>query len=66
MVKNLPTVQETLVLSLGWEDSLEKEMAALQYSCMGNSMDRGAWQTTVHGVAIKVRYNLAAKTYMHI
>ena len=23
----------------------------LQYSCLGNSMDRGAWQTTVHGVA---------------
>ena len=23
----------------------------LQHSCMGNSMDRGAWRTTVHGVA---------------
>jgi len=23
----------------------------LQYSCWENSMDRGAWQTTVHGVA---------------
>ena len=23
----------------------------LQYSCLENSMDRGAWQTTVHGVA---------------
>ena len=23
----------------------------LQYSCMGNPMDRGAWQTTVHGIA---------------
>ena len=23
----------------------------LQYSCMENSMDRGTWQTTVHGVA---------------
>ena len=22
-----------------------------QYSCLGNLMDRGAWQTTVHGVA---------------
>ena len=22
----------------------------LQYSCLGNPMDRGAWQTTVHGV----------------
>ena len=27
MGKNLPAVQETLVRSLGWEDSLEKEMA---------------------------------------
>ena len=24
---------------------------ALQDSCLENSMDRGAWQTTVHGVA---------------
>ena len=23
----------------------------LQYSCLENLMDRGAWQTTVHGVA---------------
>ena len=23
----------------------------LQYSCMENSMDRGAWQVTIHGVA---------------
>ena len=22
----------------------------LQYSCLGNSMDRGAWEATVHGV----------------
>ena len=27
MVKNLPAMQETLVLSLGWEDLLEKAMA---------------------------------------
>ena len=27
MKKNLPAMQETLVRSLGWEDSLEKEMA---------------------------------------
>ena len=23
----------------------------LQYSCLGNPMDRGAWQATVHGVS---------------
>ena len=27
MVKRLPAVQETWVLSVGWEDPLEKEMA---------------------------------------
>ena len=27
MVKNLPAMQETMVQSLGWEDSLEKGMA---------------------------------------
>ena len=27
-VKNLPAMQETWVQSLGWEDPLEKEMAA--------------------------------------
>ena len=28
LVKNLSAMQETWVLSLGWEDPLEKEMAA--------------------------------------
>ena len=28
LVKNLPAMQETWVQSLGWEDPLEKEMAA--------------------------------------
>ena len=27
MVKHLPTMQETWVQSLGWEDALEKDMA---------------------------------------
>ena len=26
----------------------------LQYFCLGNPMGRGAWQTTVHGVAKEV------------
>ena len=40
MVKNLPAMQETWVQSLGQEDLLEEE----------NSMERGSWQATVHGV----------------
>ena len=44
MVKNLPVMQETWVQSLGQEHPLEKEMeTGLQYSCLENSMDRGAW-----------------------
>ena len=35
-------MQETQVRFLGQEDSLEKEMP-LQYSCLENPMDRGAW-----------------------
>ena len=33
----------------------------LQYSCLENPMDRGAWQATVHGAA-GVGHNLVAKT----
>ena len=106
MVKHMPTMWETQVRSLGWEDLLEKGMAThfsilawripwtenpgrpqsmglqggsegkestcnagdlslipgsgrssgeengnpLQYSCLENPMDRGAWWATVHGV----------------
>ena len=32
----------------------------LQYPCLENPIDRGAWQATVHGVT-RVRYNLATK-----
>ena len=29
----------------------EGNSSPLQYSCLGNPMDRGAWQATIHGVA---------------
>ena len=51
LVKNLPVMQETWVQSLSQEDPLENIMAAHSSSCLENSMDRGAWQATVHGVA---------------
>ena len=39
------------VQSLDLEDPLEKGMATqLQYSCLENFMDRGAWRATIHGV----------------
>ena len=33
----------------------------LQYSCLGNTVDRGAWQATVHGVT-RVGHDLGTKT----
>ena len=44
MVKNLPTMQETCVLSMSGEDPLEEGTATMQYSCLENPMDRGAWR----------------------
>ena len=32
----------------------------LQYSCLENPIDRGAWWATVHGIA-RVRHDLATK-----
>ena len=46
----MPAMQETWVQSLGWEDSLQKEWLPTPYSCLGNSMDKGAWQATVPGI----------------
>ena len=47
--KNPPVVQEIRVQPLGQEDALVKGMA-LQYSCLENPKDKGAWWATVHGV----------------
>ena len=48
MVKNLPAMRETWVLSLGWDDPPGGGHGnPLQYSCL----DTGAWQATVYGVA---------------
>ena len=39
-------------LSPGLEDPLKKKNGhPFQYSCLGNPMDRGAWQVTLHGFA---------------
>ena len=38
----------------------ERNGNPLQYSCLENPIDRGAWQATVQGVA-RVRHDLATK-----
>ena len=59
-------MQETQVRSLGWEDSPgEGNGNPLQYSSLDNSIDRGAWQAIVHGVA-RVGHDLGSKQKQQI
>ena len=52
MVKNLPAMQEMQemwVQSLGPENLEGENGNPIQYSCLKNPMDKGAWQATVQG-----------------
>ena len=50
-VKNLPTMQETQVWSIGWQNPLKGSMAThSSYSCLEYPTDKGAWWAIVHGV----------------
>ena len=52
MVKHLPANVGNLGLILGPGTSPgEGNGNSLQYSCLENSMDGGAWLATVHGIA---------------
>ena len=58
LVKNLPANAGGMVSIPGSGRSPgEGNGNPLQYSCLRNPMDRGAWWATVHGVT--VRHNLA-------
>ena len=35
----------------------------LQYSCLGNPMDRGAWWATVHGGHKRIEHDLVTEQY---
>ena len=52
MIKNPPANAGAMGLIPGLGKSPgEGNGNPLQYSCLENSMDRGAWRATVHGVA---------------
>ena len=63
MVKNLPPNAGDVgsVSGLGKSPG-EGNGNPLQYSRLGNPMDRGAWQAMVHGVTKKVGEDVATKT----
>ena len=50
-VKNQPTMWETQVQSLGWENPLKEDMAT-HFSLLAwrIPMDKGAWQATDYGI----------------
>ena len=51
MIKNLPADAQDLSLFPGSGRSPgEGNDNPLQYSCLGNPMDREGWQATVHGL----------------
>jgi len=50
VVKNPPANAGDTGLILGQGSPGEGNGSPLQYSCLENYMDRGAWQAAVHGV----------------
>ena len=50
VVKNLPASTEVSLISWLGRPPGEGNGEPFQYSCLKNSMDRGAWWATVHGV----------------
>ena len=72
VVKNSPAMQEMQeiqVPSLGREDPPGRGNGyPLQYPCLENSKDRGAWWATVHGVTkswTQLRLSIHACVWMH-
>ena len=65
MVKNLPAMWETWVQSEFGRSLREGNGYLLQYSCLENPRDRGAWQATVHGIAKSQMSMHALHTHAH-
>ena len=66
IVKNPPTKAGDVALIPGSGRSPEEGNGnPLQYSCLGNPMERGAWRATVHRVA-RVRHDLVTKQQKYL
>ena len=66
LVKSLPAMKRTWVWFLAREDPGGENGNALQFCCLENPMDGGAWQATVYGVT-RVGHDWVTKyTYRHI
>ena len=72
MVKNLPAnagdVRDVGSIPGTGRSPGEGDGNPFQYSCLGNSMDREAWQTTIHGVTnsqMQLSTHRPAHTHTH-
>ena len=66
MVKNLPAnVGDASLIPGSGRSPGEGDGNLLQYSCLENPKDRGAWGATVHGVA-RVGHDLVTKQQQQI
>ena len=60
LVLFLKSLQHKWIIKVYTQTCGEGNGNPLQYSCLENPMDRGAWQATVHGVT-RVRHDLVTK-----
>ena len=58
-------MQKTGLASGSGRSLLEGNGNPLQYSCLGVPIDKGAWWSTVHGVA-RVRHDLVTKEQVDV
>ena len=65
MVKSLPVnarnARDVGLIPASGKSPGEGNGNPLQYSCLENPMDRGAWQAMFHGVEKRVGHNLLTK-----
>ena len=67
VVKNLPAnAGDAGVIPGSGRDPGEGNNNPLQYSCLGNSMDRGAWLVTIHGVSKELGTTWRLKQYFGV
>ena len=67
VVMNMPVMQEMWgsIPELG-RSPRGGHSNPLQYSCLGNPVDRGAWRATVYGVQQRFRHNWSKLAYTHV